>query len=464
MAAGKNNVSQMIEEIEFLISTQISNYFIGAGETLQAITTMQSDMFAANQWSFSTPTRANNTYLSMLITLKGVRQYTTSMYVQSYPEGLQSGYFFHPEVNGQESLRWWSQAGTKVSVYSCQDDGTIIQPPVSVDDNPGNGTLANPGNNNTLQNDIGGTQGANLNYSSNHSVGFSNVYLWEGVLYKTSFAFTFNPITGERVTFGNDWTLTLISQAISDMLAAVSFGMFAAVVEADTGYVLATSSTAPLFSGEDILTIREINDVFFKDFSALVNSPFAAPTTTSSKDQDLPTRLKNLYTYLDKTYPGSHSCFLDRTIAGGEAWKLGLNTYTIVGNPLLFVVYMNIDSVETQLNQMSIKTGYMILGIIVAFLVLGVLFTLVLTRQVNGVSRKMKLLEKLDFSKVLDSEDDDEKVSFVYELAELEYTFNEMVKVFSSVLKANASFRQLPKASTVAGGASEAPYLNAVVR
>ncbi|KAJ3027564.1 UNVERIFIED_CONTAM: Fibrocystin-L [Siphonaria sp. JEL0065] len=442
MSAGKSNVSTMIEEIEFLIANQIANYFVQAGDSLTEITAMQAEMFSSNEWSLSSPKRAQDTYKAMMIALKGMQQYTTSMYLQEYPAGLQTGYFYHTDSKGNSTLRWWSQTGTAVSVYLCTLNGTLIQPPLSVENNPGDGTLENPGNNNTLQNAIGGTQGADLDYSLPLSFGYSNVYVWDGVLYKTSFAHVLNPITNERVTFGNDWTLTVISKAITGMLEAVSFSMFAAVVEANTGRVLATSSSAALFSGDSIYTIQQINDPFFQDFSAVSNSSFGGGNSIA-KASDLPTLLSHMWSYLNATYPGSQSCYIDRTIAGAT-WRLSLNTYTLLGNPMIFVIYMNIDSVEMQLNQMSIRTGYMILGIILAFLLLGFLFTLLITRQINVVSKQMKLLEKLDFEKVAEM---DRKPSFIYEVAELEACFHGMVDAFSTVLKTNASFRQASRAT-----------------
>ncbi|KAJ3009938.1 UNVERIFIED_CONTAM: hypothetical protein HDU68_002409 [Siphonaria sp. JEL0065] len=440
MTAGKDNVASMMEEIEFLISNQVSTYILQASETLTAITHMQKSYFEIGQWSFATPEIANKTHMSMLIALNAVSQYTTSMYILTYPRGEQFGYFYHTDVNGTRTLRWWSQEGMTVSVNLCTEKGEVIQPPISVRTNEGNGTLKNPGNNNTLQNAVGGISGVDLEYAIGPTFGYSNVYLFDGEVYKSAYAYSINPVTQESVVFGNDWTLNFISKAIVSMLKVVVFPMFSAIIECDTGTVVATSSMAQLFVGDQLLTIQQINDPFLQDFAGMVNGTFSWAGKTRAIN-DLPSQMRDLYAFIEEYYPGSQAAYTDRTI-NGENWKMALNTYTIIGNKMLFVTYMNTDSVEAELNQLSAKTGYMMIGIISAFVVVGILFTLMITRQLHVVSVQIRLLKDLKFKEVLGVDAEIKNRSFIYELAELQKCFHSMVIVFSELLKSNSSMRQ----------------------
>ncbi|KAJ3008177.1 UNVERIFIED_CONTAM: hypothetical protein HDU68_003207 [Siphonaria sp. JEL0065] len=429
-----------MEQIEFLIINQLSVYINQAGESLTAITQIQSDNFQNNVWSFSTPERAKTTFKSMLILLNGVRQYTTSMYIQTYPAGEQYGYFYHEDENGT-TLRWWSQNGTTVTINLCTPDGAIIQPPLSVDSNPGNGTLENPGNNNTLQNAVGGQQAADLQYSVGNTVGYSDVYLWDDIMYKTSFSFAINSVTKESVTFANDWTLSIVDDAIDGMLSAVNFPMFAAIIECKTGFVLSTSSNAVRFdpATNDIYSIEQIDDPFFRDFSSFINSTFLWNGHTVSINS-LPSQLFTLYAYVDEYYLGLTAAFMDRRF-NNKNWKVVINTYFVTGNEMLFIAYMDMDSVEAQLEAQSKKTGYMMIGIVSAFVLVGVLFTILITRQLAVVSGQIKLLKDLKFKEVMGGDADIKNRSFIYELAELQKCFYSMVVVFSDLLKNNASMR-----------------------
>ncbi|KAJ3009940.1 UNVERIFIED_CONTAM: hypothetical protein HDU68_002411 [Siphonaria sp. JEL0065] len=426
MAAGKDNVASMMEQIEFLISNQVSLYILQAANSLTAVTRMQQTYFEADVWSFSTAERAKATYKSMLISLNAMQQYTTSFYMQTYPGGEMFGYFYHTDKNGTRTLRWWSQVNMSVSINLCTPDGSIIQPPISVNVNPGSGTLKNPGNNNTLQNAVGGTQGADLEYAVGSTFGYSNVYLWDSEVYKTAFAYSINPVTHEQVTFANDWTLKVISDAIQEMLQVIPFPMFAAVIEAK-------------YWAYTLLKLSEINDPFLRDFSNVVNSTYTWGGV-GRPINDLPSQLSEIYAFLEDYYPGNQAAFTDRKF-NGVIWKLGLNTAHILGNPMLFIIYMNVDSVEEQLNELSAKTGYMMIGIILAFVTFGAGFTIIITRQLAVVSRQIRLLKDLKFKEVLGGNAEIKDRSFIYELAELQKCFYSMVIVFSELLKTNSSIR-----------------------
>ncbi|ORY53816.1 hypothetical protein BCR33DRAFT_732601 [Rhizoclosmatium globosum] len=449
LAAGKQNVGALIEEIEYLVSNQVSNYILKTAQTLAFITAKQAEMFRLNQWSYRTLESAKNTFDSQLIELQGVLQYTTSMYMQTYPEGYQIGYNYAYDANGVPQLQWWNQSGDSFYTYNCDLNGTPVGSPVNVNIQIGNGTLSNPGNNNTLLNAVGGTAGVNLEYGLGNTYGFTNRYVFTGYPYKTWNYFTTNQVTGsdpnftfrkqklmqkvtgEQAVFGNDWTLSFISSQIRDIIDIVSFPIFAAVVECDTGYVVGTSSFAATIQNETLLTINEINDPFFQDLSNFVNSTYRYGSVDNVVAQ-----LGLTGTYIEQYFPGATNWFVERKL-GTENWKLGLNAYKLNGKQHLFVVYMNIDSVESQFNKLSSQTGYMMIGIIGSFVVLGALFAILISRQLYVVVKQIQLLKDLKFREVLGTSAEIKDRSFIYELAELQKCFHTSQEEQPEQLSAN---------------------------
>ncbi|KAJ3072821.1 hypothetical protein HDU98_002845 [Podochytrium sp. JEL0797] len=308
------------------------------------------------------------------------------------------------------------------------------------------GSLENPGNNHALSNALGGLSGANLEYALGPVKGFSNIYYFQGGLFKSSYAYTRNRVTNQLMTFGNDWALAFILTQISNILSTVSFPIFAAVVECETGYVLGTSSPAALFDAQtgNIFHIQDIDDQFFGDFSGFVNSTFRFGPVN-----DLPSQLSTLQVYIDTYFPVSQNYFVDRKINGAN-WKLGLKAYEVLNHQLLFVIYMNTDLVETELNSISKTTGYIILGIILAFVLVGVMFALLVTHQLSVVSGQILLLKDLKFKEVLGSNAEIKSRSFIFELAELQKCFYSMVIAFSGALKGNSSLHK--RLSTMKNG------------
>ncbi|KAJ3060817.1 hypothetical protein HDU98_003227, partial [Podochytrium sp. JEL0797] len=171
------------------------------------------------------------------------------------------------------------------------------------------------------------------------------------------------------------------------------------------------------------------------DFSVLVNSTF-----TFGLIDDLPAQLENIYQYINYYYPGRQNMFLDRTIQGAN-WKVGLNAFGFQGKEQLIVVYMNTDSVQVQLGKQSTSTGYVITGIIVAFVIVGGLFSILIGRQLGVVSRQIQLLRDLKFKEVLGGGTEVKDRSFIYELAELQKCFYQMVVKFSELIKVSGTLR-----------------------
>ncbi|ORY38001.1 hypothetical protein BCR33DRAFT_442914 [Rhizoclosmatium globosum] len=117
-------------------------------------------------------------------------------------------------------------------------------------------------------------------------------------MYKSSYTFSINKVTGETVVFGNDWTLDFLSKQIRDILTVVSFPIFAAVIECETGHVLGTSSLQPLMLNQTMLSIQDINDPLFRDFANFANSTFSYGPINS-----LPSQLTNVAVYVNTYFP-----------------------------------------------------------------------------------------------------------------------------------------------------------------
>ncbi|ORY38003.1 hypothetical protein BCR33DRAFT_442948 [Rhizoclosmatium globosum] len=310
--------------------------------------------------------------------------------------------------------------------FECDPTGTPTRLLVSNTD-AGNGTIANPGNNNTLGNTVGGSVGVDLNYTKD-SFGFTDVYVWANSnIFKSSYYFVTNQVTGEKVTFGNDWTLSFLSNKIRQIISIVSFPIFAAVIECNTGYILGTSSFAPLLLDDQLLTLPQVNDVYLQDFYAVVSSKFGPV-------QNLSQSLNNAAQFIHVNFPGTENWFVDRKM-GTSNWKVGVNSCTITGKQLLFVIYMNVDSVEEQLNKLSVITGDIMAGIITVFVLIGIGFALVISRQLLAVVTQIKLAQDLKLDDMLNEEH--ERYSFIFELAELQKAFNGMMFVFKDFLKRN---------------------------
>ncbi|KAJ3068722.1 hypothetical protein HDU98_008143 [Podochytrium sp. JEL0797] len=423
--AGHANVASLMEEIELLVSTMIMTYFDGMAQTLSALTLIQSQMFQSNFWSFLTPSASAAAFAQMLILLDGAQKYTTSFYIQTYPDGNQMGYNYFTDANGT-SLRWWQQENDTVSTYACDPTGTILwNGLISNRTSVGNGLLETPGNNNTIKNAAGGISGANLQYAKGPTTGTTPPFLQDNQLVKSSLAYSINSVTGEKVVFGNDWSLEFVSNQIINIISVVQFPVFAAAIKVSTGTVMATSSQSPLFDAQaqHIFTINQIQDPFFQDFSVLVNSTF-----TFGLIDDLPAQLENICHYLRYYY-------------GGANWKLGLNAFNMLGKEILIVVYMNIDSVQVQLGKQSTATGYVITGIIVTFVIVGGLFSILIDRQLAVVSNQIRLLRDLKFKEVLGGDSEVKDRSFISELAELQKCFYPMVVKFSEFIKVSPSLR-----------------------
>ncbi|ORY42382.1 hypothetical protein BCR33DRAFT_309156 [Rhizoclosmatium globosum] len=199
-------------------------------------------------------------------------QHTTmDTYYYTYPDGLAFGYQYN-----QSLLQYFYQDNLTYFTFNCDSNGAPYYPPVAIDYTPGDGTVSNPGNNNTLQNAPGGNSGKGINYFNDSYESFSSVYAQAGILYKSYYAIAVNGVTKEKVVFVNDWTISFLSGQLKSVVDSIPFPMFAGIVEIDTGSVVGTSSNANILSadGSDILELNQINDPFMSDFAQYINDTF----------------------------------------------------------------------------------------------------------------------------------------------------------------------------------------------
>ncbi|KAI9340226.1 hypothetical protein BDR26DRAFT_361084 [Obelidium mucronatum] len=323
--------------------------------------------------------------------------------------------------------------------WDCDALGNPQGPPVLTDTDEGDGTVANPGHNNTLYNGPGGQAGSNLDYSNKTFQAFTNVYLWTGALFKSSYHISYNPVTKEQITFGNDWTMSFLAIKLTEILAKIPVPMFATILEVSSGTVVATSSDAKIISDDKkrVFSLFEIRDPFMQDFAGYINSMYPPLNNPPLQLGQIASRLAQMPKKSMDLHP---RIYVDRVL-NGTNWKIEMNTVRFGGGDYLFVTYLNVDAVEADVIQMSLQTGYMMLGIIIAFLMLGTLFATIVSRQLNLVARQIDLLKQLKFGEVLDKDSGIKGRSFVYELAALQESFHEMVTVFAQTIKKSSGLR-----------------------
>ncbi|KAI9340230.1 hypothetical protein BDR26DRAFT_861500, partial [Obelidium mucronatum] len=408
--------------MEDLLATQISAFVSDQGKRLRHATSLQADLFRKDKIRLDTPKQANETLSTMLILLNHMRDVAVDFFYYTYPEGLFFGYKYD-----DDGLKMWTQVNLTIYTWKCTPDGTPLFPPISGNEDVGNRTIASPGNNNTLQNDIGGTTGANLDYSNDTAQSHTDVFIWDKALYKTTYDIGVNPVTKQKVVFGNDWTMEFVSKQLTQIMAQVPYPTFCAIIEISTGHVVSTSTANLTYLSSDALNILaydEIESPFLKDFASYLDQEYKA----SSKQG----KLKNLQNRLDTEFAKStDNLYVNRPLFN-EVWKAEMKTLDFDGEKLLFVLYLNMDAVESKISRMSTQTGFILLGIIIGFIVLGTLFSLTISRQLGLVSKQIGLLMQLKFSEVLDKQSGIKGRSFVYELAGLQESFHEMAPSASS--------------------------------
>ncbi|KAJ3004674.1 UNVERIFIED_CONTAM: hypothetical protein HDU68_004955, partial [Siphonaria sp. JEL0065] len=346
------------------------------------------------------------------------------------------------------------QINETVYTYLCDSDGKLVGEPIAVEVGKGTQTFANPGNNYTLQNAMGGISGVDFNFTSTGLQGFGSTEIVDGIVSKATLEFAINSVTGEMATFVNDWPITMISDRMNAILRIADFPISAFAVRCTNGRVTGISSRVPTFSGNKILILQEVNDPFVQDFSAFVNTTFTYGVVNT-----LTAQLTEISAYINTYYPGAANWFVDRRI-DGHNWKLALNSNNILGQEYIFAVYMNVDVVELQLSTLSTRTGYMMIGIILTFVLVGIFYSTMISRQLHNVVTQIQLLKDLKFREVLSNQAGVKARSFIYELAELQKCFHGMVVVFSGLLKQNSSFARPTLAKESGPNGATPPIFN----
>ncbi|KAJ3067757.1 hypothetical protein HDU98_009038 [Podochytrium sp. JEL0797] len=422
-------MDNMISEIQQLISSDIESYVVQTANSLTSATDLQVSMFEANMWSFL-PSRVNETMRGMLLLLNGLRSYTMDMYMLTVPGGAISGYFY----DSTNTLQMWNQVGMTINTTVCDSNGYPLTISSTSTAN-GDGTIANPGNNNTLYYTIGGVSGANINYTSNTSHSMSGMYLWGGNVYKSTLRMSVNPVTDEKVLFANDWTVSFLSNQLKMIVQKMPYPMIAGAVEITSGYVVAMSDDTSFISadGSAVLTITQLSENFVIDLCNYLKEQYP------SANADLLTQLSDIAT----TLANPSTPFLRglRTISTPFVMQLSLIDMGD-GHPLLLFQYIDQNAVLANMRSTSIKTGLTMLGIILLVVGTGTVFALLISRQLRIVASQISLLKQMKFNQVLGKDGQVQSSSFISELSEVQVLFYEMVVQFANTLKASKMMQQ----------------------
>ncbi|ORY47484.1 hypothetical protein BCR33DRAFT_764468 [Rhizoclosmatium globosum] len=430
LAAAKDNIEELIKELEDLISNQVLTFVLEEAERLSELVQLQADHFRTGKWTVSSPDRANETMSNMLTLLKHYRGTTMDIFYFTYPAGLIFGYIY----SQNKTLQKWTQQDMTIYTWNCDEIGNVVDlfDTFTV---PSGGTPQTAGNNNTLDYAPGGSANANLDYSNNTATAVTTIHTGEHELFKTTLAVAKNPYTNEKVIVGADWTVAFLSTQLDEINAAVPYPLFIGLIESSTGHIVAASPKTEVTSSDGaLITIEESKNAFFHDFTNYVFELSPGPHNVSTK-------LIQLGRHLDTDYIGSKNLYAKRTVGGSE-WMLQTNTITYAGQITIQAIYMKISSFEEKVQTTSSKTGFSMIGIILGFLILGVLFSVTITRQLDLVARQINLLKNLKFNEVLDKDSGVKGRSFVFELAKLQEAFHEMVTVFAKTLKMSQSLQR----------------------
>ncbi|KAJ3135947.1 hypothetical protein HK100_002226 [Physocladia obscura] len=328
----------------------------------------------------------------MSLLLQANRDTLHDVFFYSYPEGLISGYFYEY---------------TQLYFFGF---------PI------GNPTVVNESKNYTTS--------FPLNYKQSYSSYISPSYSLEGLILKTLVYVAINEKTGETVAVTSDWVVSSISSTIINTVATIPYPTFVAVLEVNTAYVLATTSTAQVLSSDlsTILTLDQVDDPFFKDICNILNLKYPNMNITQQIAMiSSSLLLETAYSVL-------------RTVNGGN-WRTEIYLINSTVGQMLFMEYLDVDAVESDLNATSINTGLIMLGVILTVLIFGIAFAIVISQQLQMVSKQIIMLKQLKFLEVLEKNTGVKNRSFVYELAGLQELFHEMVVVFANTLKVSNSLQ-----------------------
>ncbi|ORY44077.1 hypothetical protein BCR33DRAFT_766231 [Rhizoclosmatium globosum] len=410
--------------MEDLVSDQIFGIINDAASSLQELTALQATYFRQNKWSQSTPDRATSTLTSMLTILDRNRKQTSDIYYYTYPSGTMFGYVY-PDDDVTRPVQMVTQDSKTLamSFWMCDPTGLPIAPPV----------FSFPGTNITEALLPGGSFKANIDYSNKTWSGFTSIFVASGQLLKSSLQIAVNPVTK---------TMGFVSGRLSKIANAIPYPLFAGFLDVNSGSLVASSDPSITFLTSDglgILPLTAVNNSFAQDLSIYFLSSYPANNSQSQMVKFVATmdQAKRVKMYVDRN-------------VNGENWMLELKVMSLLGQRFIFAVYMNVDFVESDIKTSGQRTGFMMLGIILAFLLLGGLFSWTIASQLGLVAKQIDLLKQLKFSEVLDREDGVKGRSFIFELADLQQAFFEMATAFAQSLKASMSVRGVTQSSQAA--------------
>ncbi|KAJ3079847.1 hypothetical protein HDU99_009951, partial [Rhizoclosmatium hyalinum] len=274
---------------------------------------------------------------------------------------------------------------------------------------------------------------ANVDYKNKTWSGYSSIFVTSAQILKSSIQIAVNPVTKEQVTVANDWTMNFVSVRLYRITSTIPYPTFAGFLDVTSGKLVASSDPSIdllTSDGRDILNLVNVKNNFAQDLASYFVSSFQSNTTMA--------QVLDFVQNMDQS--GTNKIYVNRYI-NGVNWLLELRVMPLLGQRFIFAVFINIDFVQADIKASGEKTGYMMLGIILAFLILGSLFSWTIAYQLGLVAKQIDLLKQLKFTEVLDKETGIKGRSFIFELADLQQAFFEMATAFAKSLKSSYSVR-----------------------
>ncbi|ORY44081.1 hypothetical protein BCR33DRAFT_717180 [Rhizoclosmatium globosum] len=216
---------------------------------------------------------------------------------------------------------------------------------------------------------------------------------------------------------GNIRTMNFVSVRLSKIASTIPYPTFSGFLDVTSGKLVASSDPSINLltnDGYGILPLGSVNNTFVQDLANYYASSFQSATTIA--------QILDFVQNMDQS--GKEKIYVNRNI-NGVNWLLELKVMPLLGQRFIFAVFINIDFVQADIKASGEKTGFMMLGIILAFLLLGGLFSWTIASQLGLVAKQIDLLKQLKFSEVLNKEEGVKGRSFIFELANLQQAFFE---------------------------------------
>ncbi|KAI9336624.1 hypothetical protein DFJ73DRAFT_19412 [Zopfochytrium polystomum] len=187
--SASNSISNLSSNIQERIANEISSAIVSTSVIVTQTALYQRELFQAGRWSL-TPDRRAATVRSMLAVLNQFNRWSVNLFAMTVPAGELNGWGIWPNQPPSTIMNTVQTNFTRIT-YLCDLKGT----PISVVQNftdPGDGSVAFPGNNATLSFIAGGL--VNFSDPNFHTLSPSSPFLG-GTFLKTDTAAEISPFS-----------------------------------------------------------------------------------------------------------------------------------------------------------------------------------------------------------------------------------------------------------------------------